>query len=736
MNKKSQKGYGFGTFQGVFTPSILTILGVVMYLRFGWVLGNLGLVQTLLIVTVSCGITFLTALSISQLATNMRVGGGGAYYIISRSLGLEAGAAIGLPLFCAQALGIAFYVAGFTESIVSLAPDISPVLIGIGTLVILTVLAYFSADLALKFQFIILALILTSLASFFLGSNSSVASSTVSTLVVPTKQSFWFVFAVFFPAVTGIEAGLSMSGDLKSPEKSLPRGTFAAIGVSYLVYLAIPIFLSNLGVSQQSLLTESLIMRSVARWGDLILYGLWGASLSSALGALLGAPRTLQALAQDGVVPKWIGKGFGKKNDPRLATAISFCVALLGILLGNLNAIASILSMFFLISYGLLNLSAAFEGIIDNPSWRPKFRVHWLWSLAGAFACLFAMLMINAGATIVAAIVAVLVYWIMQRRRINAYWGDMRYGILMLFMRFGLYKLALKKPTEKTWRPNILVLSGSPNTRWYLIALADAISQGKGFLTVAAILSDKVNDSERIENMETSIHKYLQGRSVPALVKVFTSDDIVDGAQSLIKSYGFGPLEPNTILLGDVEKVENFKQYASLLLTAYQNRKNIIIVREDQEVSLPQKESPKVVLWWRRLGNNTGLMLALAYLLKTSPEWQGAKLVIKTIVETEVEKEEQTKHFKKFIQYENLEAEIEIHVRNQEYAFDLIREHSQDASLVFLGMREPEDGESKESYSHYYEQLLNGASNMPTTAFVLASEEINFEGIFTLRERF
>jgi amino acid transporter len=238
-----QRGYQFGAFKGVFTPSILTILGVIMYLRMGWVLGNAGLPLTLLIVTMASSITFLTGLSISATATNMQVGGGGAYYIISRSLGVEIGAAIGLPLFMAQSLSVAFYVIGFAEAVAN-AVDLSPLVaalpfalneiqaVALITLVVLTIITCISADLALKAQMLILAAIVLSLASFFLG---SIAPDLVFSpdAIIPPKVPFWGVFAVFFPAVTGILSGVSMSGDLKEPAKALPRGTLAAVLCGY-----------------------------------------------------------------------------------------------------------------------------------------------------------------------------------------------------------------------------------------------------------------------------------------------------------------------------------------------------------------------------------------------------------------------------------------------------------------------------------------------------------------------
>ncbi len=306
---KPATGYRFGTFKGVYVPSVLTILGVIMYLRLGWVLGSVGLPKTLLIVTMASGITFLTALSLAALATNMKVGGGGAYFILSRSLGLEPGAAVGLPLYLAQALGIAFYVSGFAEALTVAYPQWQPRMVGIATLVILALIAWISASLALRVQYLVMALIVASLVSFFLGHGPEPAVVAEAARALPERLSFWAVFAVFFPAVTGIEAGIAMSGDLKDPGRSLPIGTIAAVLTGFVVYLAIPIFLTVVVADHSLFLTEPLIMEKVALRGDIILYGVWAAALSSAMGALLGAPRTLQALARDGVLPRFIGRG-------------------------------------------------------------------------------------------------------------------------------------------------------------------------------------------------------------------------------------------------------------------------------------------------------------------------------------------------------------------------------------------------------------------------------------------
>jgi amino acid transporter len=721
-------GYHFGTFKGVYTPNLLTILGVIMYLRFGWVLGNVGLMPTLLIVSLSTAITLLTALSISALATNMKVGGGGAYYIISRSLGVEAGAAVGLPLFIAYSLGVSFYIVGFAESIVALAPELSPTLVGIITLLALTLLTLKSADLALKAQFLILILVGLSLVSLFAGQPPETLTVTHQT-PIPAKEPFWAVFAIFFPAVTGILAGLAMSGDLKEPARSLPLGTLGAVLTSYVVYMVIPLFLGQMVPDDRLLRAHPLIMREIARWGDLILLGLWGATLSSAMGSLLGAPRMLQALARDDVAPRLLGRGYGRGRDPRLATLITFLIALSGILLGDLNLIAPILTMFFLTTYGLLNLSAALEGLVGSPSWRPAFPVHWGLSLLGTIGCFAVMFMINAGATLIAMLIVAGVYALMQRRSLQARWGDMRYGILTLLAEMIIYRLAQSQPDARTWKPNILVLSGTPTARWHLIALADAISHGQGLLTVATILPESGTTPERLDSVTATIADYLERRGIQALVKTQTAPDTYTGAQRLVDTYGFGPLVPNKILLGDTEKPEHFLAYADLIMRVSQTRRNLIIVREGEEP--PEFDpTPGIDIWWGRTRNNAGLMLALAYLLQTSPEWEGSQLTLKTIVREQDEYDEAAKRLQAFIEDSRLEAEVEVLIQPAGEIFDTIRQASQQANLVLIGLREPEPEETPEVYRQYYQSLLDHTRDFPPTAIVLAAEEIEFQRIF------
>jgi amino acid transporter len=730
-----KKGYAFGTFKGVFTPSILTIFGVIMYLRFGWVLGNVGLPATLLIVTIATSITFFTALSISAMATNMKVGTGGAYYIISRSLGLEAGVAIGLPLFFARAFGVAFYVAGFTEALLAvfnplpmLEPVIAAKVISAATLIALTALAYISADLALKVQFLIFVAIGASLVSLFMGNPAMAEVAVPAGTIIPPKAGFWVVFAVFFPAVTGIEAGLGLSGDLKNPAKSLPLGTLAAVVVGYVVYMILPIFISSRVHNSDILLVDLNIMNSIARWGSLIIVGVFAASLSSALGSLLGAPRMLQALANDRIIPRFIGRGYGKdKADPRIATAISFAVAMAAVLLGDLNLIAPILSMFFLTSYGLLNLSAGLEGLIESPSWRPKFKVHYGISLLGAVGCFTVMLMIDAGATLIAITTISIVFYLVKRRRLNAHWDDMRYGILTLLVRFAIHRLNKLKPDERTWRPNIMALSGSPKSRWHLVEMAHSLTQHSSALTVASILPVEDWSAEKVKSMETSMRDYLEKREVDAMVKIFPSPNMLSGAKALVRAYGYGPLVPNTILLGDSEDRSNFSDFAELIQLVYRTQRNLIMLREGDIESA--EEAVEIHVWWGGNKDNIGLILTLAYQIQKSPIWKQSKLILKTIVDTDGERDAAKERLESFIDEQRIPAEADVLIKDQPSFYDIIRNSSSNAGLVFMGMRPPKPDETYEEYGQYYGGLMEATKNMPPLAFVLAAEKIEFRQV-------
>ncbi len=715
---------GLSTFGGVFTPSILTILGVIMYLRFGWVVGNVGLLGTFAVVTLSTTITFLTALSIAAISTDQQVRIGGAYYMISRSLGIEAGGAIGIPLFLAQGLSVALYTVGFAESMVGVFPSLNEKAVGIATTLAVTGLALTSARIAIRAQYFIMGAIGLSLLSLLFGGPVESTAAEVAARAAGEPESFWKVFAVFFPAVTGIMAGVNMSGDLENPGRSIPRGTFAAIGTGYAVYMIVPILLVW-RVDVGALQMDPLVMRRMAFWGDAILMGVWGATLSSAVGSILGAPRVLQALARDGTLPRslsFLGAGSGADDSPRVGTVVTLALALTAVWFGNLNIIAPILTMFFLTTYGVLNISAGIEKLLHSPSFRPLFNVHWSLSLLGALGCISMMFLINPAATVVAAIFVTGIFLWLERRGLEAAWGDVRMGIWLTLTRAGLMRLK-RQVDPRNWRPHLLVFTGAPMKRWHLVELANSFTHNRGLFTVATVLRSRSATLERRKALEESIQDFLSKRGIAALSRVISATDPFVGAERLGETYGLGTLVPNTIILGDTSQEDHIPAYCRMVEHFYYSKRNVIIVREDEEHRFGKKEI--IDIWWGGLQGNGALMLILAYLLQTSFHWRGARVRLKMVVPDEDAAREARKNLAAMAERTRTGAEPHVLAAQDRPFLEILQESSADADLVFLGIAEPDPGEMES----YYPELRKRTQGLPSTVFVLAAEEIAFREV-------
>lgn len=709
------------TFGGVFTPSILTILGVIMYLRFGWVVANAGLVGTFLIVSLSTAITLLTGLSISAIATDQHVRAGGAYYMISRSLGIESGGAVGIPLYLAQALSVALYTVGFAESVVRLYPHLDQRLVGIVTTILVALVALRSAKAAIRVQYFIMGAIGLSLVSFALGSSQGTPMGFGGGVSDPAD--FWTVFAVFFPAVTGIMAGVNLSGDLRHPARSIPRGTLAAIATGYVIYMVLP-FVFAFRADGDTLASDSLIMEKLSLWGPTILLGVWGATLSSAVGSILGAPRVLQALARDGVLPKqlkFLSLGHGENDEPRAGTAVTLLIAVVAVALGNLDIIAPILTMFFLTTYGVLNVAAGIERFLGNPSYRPRFKVHWILSLAGAVGCISVMFLISGLATIIAIVVVISIFIWLERRALTSTWGDVRRGIWMAVTRAGLLRFKLEDD-PKNWRPHLLVLSGAPRRRWHLVELASWLTHNKGLLTLSTVLQSDPVPSDRVRAMEASISEYLTKRGLQSLVRIVQAPTLLEGSRRLVDAYGLGQLVPNTIMVGNSERPEYRKDFCDMVAYFNAARRNVTILRLRSD---HQFGSHRLIdVWWGGLKGNGGLMLILSYLLRTSIEWRGAVVRIKMVVPNESAAPAALENLKAIIRQSRTDAIPEVIVAEGRSFWEILRGSSRVADLVFLGLAEPGP-----EFPEYYESLMERTSGLPTTLFVLAAEDLAFREV-------
>ena len=445
----SLQGHGFGT-APVFLASISTILGAILFLRFGYAVGNVGLLKTLAIIVLGHLVTIPTVLAVSEIATNRRVAGGGAYYIVSRSFGTSIGGTIGIALYLSQAISIAFYMVAFAEAfrpvfeIIQAYYDLpNPInlrwLSIPATIILIVIMLAKGANIGVSMLWIICAILMVSLITFFMGgipeveviettpelvgkgsevidtppevidtppdvidkkSDETRSIGTSITAYFPGGVTFGTVFAICFPAFTGMIAGLGLSGDLRNPQRSIPLGTISATLAGMVVYVLVAIKLWQ-SATPEDLATNDYVMADVSAWRPAIFIGLGAASFSSALGSIMVAPRTLQALARDSVLPipgsnRLMRTGVGKTQEPVPATFVSGAIAIVFVAIGELNFIAQILTMFFLVTYGALCVVSFLEHFAGNPSYRPTFHSRWYVSLLGTVMCGLMMFQINA----------------------------------------------------------------------------------------------------------------------------------------------------------------------------------------------------------------------------------------------------------------------------------------------------------------------------------------------------
>jgi amino acid transporter len=693
--EKTSSPTKFGTFGGVFTPSLLTILGVIMFLRFATVVGHAGLWGALVILLAAKLITVLTGLSLSSISTNMRVKGGGAYYLISRSLGVEFGGVIAIFFYVAQAVAVTMYVVGFSEAVFSAFPDLGLSMRMVGTLTNLAVFAcvYIGAGWTIKLQYGILTVLLLSIVSFAVGAWTHASPEILQANLSPQwteGATFFTVFALFFPAVTGIMAGVNMSGDLKDPAKSIPRGTFASIGVSALVYAGVAVLLAA-SSSRTELLGDGFVMKDKAWSSALIFAGVISATLSSALGSMMGAPRILQAFARDKVFKRlnWFAHGSGASNEPRRAVILTFLIAQAGVLAGDLDTVAPIITMFFLLTYGTVNLACFYESISHNPSFRPTFKLnHWSAALLGALGCLGIMFLINAVWALIAMVLSAGLYVLIKRAKIIVQWGDVDSGLAYQRARKSLLRLEQERYHPKNWRPSILALCGGAWSRIHLAEYACWLSADLGMVSLGQVIrGDLDNYFERRRMAEEKLRKFISAEELPAFPVVMVEDDINAAVKALLQCHGIGGLRPNTLLLGWSEDPDNLPFFSASLRVAKKMQRSVIIVACEEEREKDYVPAGSINIWWQNPKEGS-LMLLLAFLLKKNPEWRDHPLRLLRTVEPHDDVESAAKKMQLVLAVARIEAEVVILPTADPLA--AIREAMEPSAVLLAGF-EPAD---------------------------------------------
>ena len=526
------KAKKFGTFSGVFTPSILTILGVIMYLRFPSIIGQAGLINTIGIIVIAHIISITTSLSVASLSTDKPVQTGGTYFMISRSLGLPIGGTLGFALFVGLSFSVSLYLIGFAESFLQywgFDNTINTIrLTGTIVLVAVTTITFISTSLAIKSQYFIMAAIGLSLLSIFFG-NHEFAPTEINMAPLANAAPFMVLFGIFFPAVTGFEAGVSMSGDLKNPKKSLPAGAMLAVGIGFVVYIGLALFYA-FNVDANALANDPQILFKISLVPALVIAGIWGATLSSALGSILGAPRILQAIAMDKIAPKVFAKGTGKTNEPRNALLLAFVIAEAGILIGELDVIARIVSMFFITTYAFLNLASAIESW-SSSDFRPAFKIPKFVSILGTLSAFIVMILLDFLALAGATIVLGLLYFYLQRKELILESGDAWSSFWTNLAKRALLKLSIQKADKRNWRPNIILFSGGEQARPHLVEIGLSLTGKLGSLTDFDLVSGQ--ESSKIL---TSTSDKKKNKNPNYFVRQFACDTVESAFMVLVVS--------------------------------------------------------------------------------------------------------------------------------------------------------------------------------------------------------
>lgn len=727
----------FGT-SPVFLAAISTILGAILFLRFGYAVGNVGMLGVVLLILIGHAITIPTGLALAEIATNLKVEGGGEYFIISRSFGATVGGAIGISLYVSQAISVAFYLIAFAEAFrplfgwfenaTGIPPDTRMISIP-AALILSFLMIKKGANLGVTALWVVVSFLAVSLSLFFLGGPTSNVPQEVGLFSkVEDADSLFFVFAIIFPAFTGMTAGVGLSGDLKNPRKSIPLGTITATLTGMIVYLFVVVKLAY-SASPEELATDQFIMSRIAVWGPIIPIGLAAATISSAIGSILVAPRTLQALATDRILPtvrwnRFLCQGKGETNEPVNATIVTSIIMLVFVSLGSVNFVAQIISMFFMITYGALCAISFLEHFAGNPSYRPTFRTKWYLSLLGALAAFIMMFQMNTFYATLAVIAMALIYsWLNKTRSGERDLTAVIKGVLFQMAR-QLQVLIQKKQGEvdmTNWQPSFIAISKHSLTRLAPFDLLRWISYYYGFASFFHFIKGPLDEKTSNDAKETLSRLIEQAQSSEAAMYVDTiiSPSFKTAVAQTVQIPGVAGMENNSILFEfhqdnpeDLDDIIDGCHFAAVAGF------NICILRSSERHFGYHRK----IHIWLTPGDlrNVNIMIILAYILAGNPEWKNAEIKLyATSLSERIAKEKE--RIKKLVS----QGLILISPKNiltlpleKDMSFEeLVTEYSETADLVITGF-------SLTKMKEDQGEFLKGFKGIKDILFVRAGQEI------------
>ena len=714
-----------------------------MFLRFGYAVGTLGFAGVLLIILIGHFVTVPTAFAISEIATNQRVEGGGEYFIISRSFGLNIGGTIGIALYLSQAISVAFYVIAFTEAFEPLFNWVKQTydiilprqVISLPAMAILaTLILKKGANMGVKALYVVVAILFFSIFLFFIGKTpySETAAAGITASPLRNMDNFFIVFAIVFPAFTGMTAGVGLSGDLKNPGKSIPIGTVAATFTGLIVYIFIILKLVN-SASPDDLINKQLIMADVALWGKIFIpVGLAASTISSALGSIMVAPRTLQALGHDKTFPfqgfnKSMAKGKGEVNEPFNASIVTVLIAFVFVAMGDVNAVARIISMFFMVTYGSLCLISFLNHFGASPSYRPTFRSHWVLSMIGFIFSVFLMFKMDSLYAILAIVVMTVLYIYIS------YYHSERQGLESIF-RSALFQInrnlqvylqknqSIKKKTS--WHPSAICVTEVNSDRDNAFRLLTWISDKYGFGTYIQYIQgyySRTAHEQAKEALELLIER-AESRKSNVYVDTIVSPSYTSAIAQIIQLPGVSGLDNNMILFEyDKKDPKNLEQIVeNYALVRSGNYDVCILGGSNRGVNFHEG----IHIWVRRVDEeNLNLMVLLSYIILGHPDWKGAKIKIFN-VRRPGQHDEATDHLLQLVKTGRLPISLKnvefIDIDESMNLKTLINEKSVKAGLTMVGFR-------SEQIKHEGNKLFEGYEEMGDILFVNAFRETKID---------
>ncbi|KAL3091353.1 hypothetical protein niasHS_007146 [Heterodera schachtii] len=801
--KKTEEKAKLGLMLGVYLPTIQHILGVTMFIRLPWIVGVAGVSHTFLMLLICCLCTFLTCISVSAVATNGVVEGGGAYFMISRNLGPEFGSAVGILFYLANTVATSMYLVGGIEilllylypemtiggknahsdtaflgmmsnnmrlyatlllivqfTIVAMGVRFVQLLAPVSLVcVILSILACYAGavektisgngqqvcmigdhllqtDAVLKGVFknqsipegvsvcdycnsnylfdMVMEFSAKDNNSYLLNASCVNGFPGFSTetfwgnfhpnypdfheyavgkkaefskeVFQDVKTSFFLIMAIYFPAVTGILTGTNMSGDLANPQKSIPGGTIAAQLTTTIIYFSLAFVFGatirpELNRDKTGISLNGRMVVAQMAWPTewVVLAGSFLSTFGAGLQCLCSAPRLLQSIAKDNVIPflKRFAK-VTKSNEPFLGLLLTTFIAELGILMGEMDAIAAVLDFFFLMCYAFVNIICALHSILGAPNWRPRFvYYHWSLSVLGFALCLLIMFGTHWDYALGSVILCFAIYKYVEWKGGKKEWGDGIRGLALSTAQYSLMQISEKSAHPKNWRPQLLILQSMPWSKELVVDLrylnllnfASQLKAGKGLTMVVSFLRgnpSNENDMIYAQRVKKRIENDMNELGLRGFAKtlLYDEDQKIGSINTLIQSIGIGGLRPNTLLLrwptkevGKDEAADSeYRTFTDKLLAGAVNGMALLVAKGITEFPSNVILSGYLDVYW--IVRDGGLCVLITFLLKQSKVWCSCKTRIVAVARPQENRGKLKKRLQHYVYQLRIDAEI------------------------------------------------------------------------------